>query len=392
MKNLLLQTIILIYCGIFIFCVSPAVGTAEVILSDDFSAWGKDYLFTTDDYSPPGSGLTLANGGFSATFDNITHYAGEVTTPGREGVTDRSFKVWRNSTFLYNFDGLLEYSEANLHTTRELYTRWYMKIPSDFTLSEGTCNMNYLKMWRYYFDENVGGSNMLPIYLNFNGSSFSNARMQVYGVGDSSGWHTLLSSIADIRDNQWHCHELRIKLNTEGNSDAEIQYWLDGVEKIHATNITLGANNNDYFSRLSFGIGNTGARNCPPTGEFQSTWRAIEYDDYVLSTEYVGTDGSRVVAGSGSGAKLNNAGALVLAHNNAIGYSLPGHSSVLLEIYNHCGELVRTLVNTDKAAGQYTVKWDGLNIHGSKVANGIYLCRMVIEGSQISAARMVYLR
>ncbi len=286
MKKLLYQLIILTCYGIFILCVRPAIGTAEIIFSDDFSSW-DDYLLSTDDWSPP-NGWTYANGGTSASFDGVLHYAGEVTTPGRNGSNDRSLKIWRHSTFYYDYDGSLEYREAALHTTRELYTRWYMKIPSDFTLAEGECNMGYLKMWRYNYDVNVAGTSN-EIYLNFNGSSFTGASMQVYAVGDT--WRTLLPSISEIRDDQWHCHELRLKLNTTGNSDAEIQYWLDGVEKAHITGLDFGAADNEYFSRCALGIGNTGARHCSSTGEFQSTWRAIEFDDYVLSTTYIGPDG-----------------------------------------------------------------------------------------------------
>ena len=288
MKKLLYQLIILICYGIIILCVRPAIGTAEIIFSDDFSSW-NDYLLSTDDYDPP-NGWTLANGGASASFDGVLHYAGEVTTPGRNGSNDRSLKTWRHSTFCYGYDGSLSYMEANLHTTRELYTRWYMKIPSDFTLSEGPCNMNFLKMWRYQYHVDVAGwTSGKVIYLGFNGSGFTNAAMQVYAVGDT--WHTLLPSISEIRDDQWHCHELRIKLNSEGSSNGEIQYWIDGVERKHVTDVAIGANNNEYFSRTSIGIGNNGAPFCTPMGEFQSTWRAIEFDDYVLSTTYIGPDG-----------------------------------------------------------------------------------------------------
>ena len=290
MKKILCQFIILIGCGAFILCANPAIGTAEVLFSDDFNTttWPTDYLLDSDDYSPPGS-WSLANGGSSANIDGTLHYAGEVTSPGRDGADDRALKVWRNGTFYENFDGLLEYSKATIHTTRELYTRWYMKIPSDFTLSEGSCNMNYLKMWRYLYDVNVGGDNLRPIYLNFNGASFTTANMALYGIGDR--WRTLIP-VSEIRDGQWHCHELRIKLNSSGNSDGEVQYWIDGVEKMHVTAASFGAADNEYFSQCQLGLGNTGARDCSPPGEFQSTWRAIEFDDFVLSTTYVGPEGN----------------------------------------------------------------------------------------------------
>ena len=55
-----------------------------------------------------------------------------------------------------------------------------------------------------------------------------------------------------------------------------------------------------------------------------------------------------------------------------IAYSLPEASKVTLKIYNITGQLVKTLVNDYKEAGNYKVIWDGRNNSGQKVAAGVY--------------------
>ncbi len=57
-----------------------------------------------------------------------------------------------------------------------------------------------------------------------------------------------------------------------------------------------------------------------------------------------------------------------------ITYQLPGNHRVRLEIFNSVGQKIRTLVNEQKAAGTYTVSWDGKDDSSKTVPAGIYLC------------------
>jgi tetratricopeptide (TPR) repeat protein len=59
-----------------------------------------------------------------------------------------------------------------------------------------------------------------------------------------------------------------------------------------------------------------------------------------------------------------------------IGYALPEAGHVLIEIYNILGQKIATLVEENKAAGNYTVKWRGFAAAGGKVPAGVYFCRM----------------
>lgn len=58
-----------------------------------------------------------------------------------------------------------------------------------------------------------------------------------------------------------------------------------------------------------------------------------------------------------------------------IWYDLPIQRRVTLSIYNMLGQKVRTLVNEIKAAGSYSVKWDGTNEEGKSLSSGLYFYR-----------------
>lgn len=61
----------------------------------------------------------------------------------------------------------------------------------------------------------------------------------------------------------------------------------------------------------------------------------------------------------------------------SITYDLPEASELItLRIYDVAGALVRSLVNSEKAAGRYTVTWDGQDEAGERVASGVYFYRL----------------
>ncbi len=58
----------------------------------------------------------------------------------------------------------------------------------------------------------------------------------------------------------------------------------------------------------------------------------------------------------------------------------PVTKPVSLRIYNPAGQLVRTLVDKQKAPGEYKVQWNGLNEQGKKVKSGIYFYKLNVDG------------
>lgn len=76
----------------------------------------------------------------------------------------------------------------------------------------------------------------------------------------------------------------------------------------------------------------------------------------------------------------------------ALRYGLDRPGAVSLRIYDARGGLVRTLVDRPLSeAGRWTVRWDGANDAGTRVASGVYFARLAAEG-RIVTRTMVLLR
>ena len=63
-----------------------------------------------------------------------------------------------------------------------------------------------------------------------------------------------------------------------------------------------------------------------------------------------------------------------------IRYTLSETGAVHLSLYNVSGQLIRTLVEGERAAGSYSVTWDGRDDAGRDVASGMYLGRLEVGG------------
>jgi hypothetical protein len=67
-----------------------------------------------------------------------------------------------------------------------------------------------------------------------------------------------------------------------------------------------------------------------------------------------------------------------------IQFSLPKNEYVSLVIYNIMGRRIRTLVDEDKEADNYTVIWDGCDSYGTRVATGIYFYQLLANDAVIT--------
>jgi len=72
-----------------------------------------------------------------------------------------------------------------------------------------------------------------------------------------------------------------------------------------------------------------------------------------------------------------------------IGFAVPRPTDVRLLVFDVAGRLVRTLVNGPVEAGSHVVDWDGRNVDGASVANGVYFYRLQAAGE--SATRKMIL-
>jgi hypothetical protein len=74
-----------------------------------------------------------------------------------------------------------------------------------------------------------------------------------------------------------------------------------------------------------------------------------------------------------------------------IRFSMSNTRWVSLKIYGSVGRWVRTLVDEEKPAGQYTVGWNGTDATGTEVASGVYFYR-IEAGEYTATKKMVVVR
>jgi hypothetical protein len=74
-----------------------------------------------------------------------------------------------------------------------------------------------------------------------------------------------------------------------------------------------------------------------------------------------------------------------------IEYTVRRSSPVELKIYNALGQLVKTLVDDYKNAGEYSVVWDGKNNSGKTVPSGSYFYRIKM-GDFTSTKKMIHIK
>ena len=74
-----------------------------------------------------------------------------------------------------------------------------------------------------------------------------------------------------------------------------------------------------------------------------------------------------------------------------IRYSVKDATPVTIGIYNMKGQLVKTLVNETKAAGDHTVVWNGTDASGRSVSSGMYYYKMY-AGKYSSTKKMILMK
>jgi len=307
----------IIFCCVLIF-LAIGISNAEIIIYENFDGDEWAAVNNCSDGSPGGglwTWIDMGAGCVTKTYNGKTHYAGEVSFPGRGG-SGRSLKQWRHtgSDFL-GYDGYLNSTVAS-NAYRDLYQRYYMKWPNGFTVPTGVGT----KFNRMYIgtDENphVGQISVIA-----EGPLNDNGHFYIYMPGMSTNYtwfKTQTFSELGVNDGNWHCIEYHYRINTSGKADGEFEMWIDGYmiplkydsypdkwtpsgestpgEKVYGEDAGLGvydisgAPSDFYYTKpIDPGIGNTGGGSSPYVCT-PDEWLAIEFDDYVVSTAYIGPD------------------------------------------------------------------------------------------------------
>jgi len=71
---------------------------------------------------------------------------------------------------------------------------------------------------------------------------------------------------------------------------------------------------------------------------------------------------------------------------------LKAQTYVTLKIYNLLGEEIRTLVNKNQQAGNYSVVWDGRDDFGRQVGSGIYFYRLKLNSGFSQTKKLILLK
>ena len=77
------------------------------------------------------------------------------------------------------------------------------------------------------------------------------------------------------------------------------------------------------------------------------------------------------------------------SESTVIRYVLPMESHVILKVYDIWGREVATLVNEIQRAGTYAIKWNGDNNATERLALGVYICNLSINGQCFSNKMLI---
>jgi len=82
--------------------------------------------------------------------------------------------------------------------------------------------------------------------------------------------------------------------------------------------------------------------------------------------------------------------------STTIHFNVGKRAKVSVVLFDVTGKEVTTLVNDDKEAGSYNVRWNGTASNGTSVASGTYFCRMLVtadDGSKtLETKRMALIK
>ena len=116
-----------------------------------------------------------------------------------------------------------------------------------------------------------------------------------------------------------------------------------------------------------------------------------------ITREGIEDDGEEAASKESSDANLPEGFELAQNYPNpfnpttTIDFSLPEAQHVTLEVVNIQGQVVRTLVDDVRSAGDHSVEWDATSDNGNRVASGVYFYRLS-AGDHVASRKMTFLK
>ena len=77
--------------------------------------------------------------------------------------------------------------------------------------------------------------------------------------------------------------------------------------------------------------------------------------------------------------------------STTIEYQVKKPQNVAINIFSINGELVKNLIDEQKASGNYSIKWDGTDNNGITVASGTYFYQIKLN-EFLQAKKMILLK
>ena len=74
-----------------------------------------------------------------------------------------------------------------------------------------------------------------------------------------------------------------------------------------------------------------------------------------------------------------------------IKYDLPGHTLVVMDIYDARGRKIKNLVYSEQTSGYHSIVWDATNQAGELVPAGVYIYR-INAGNNVQTKKMILVK
>lgn len=242
---------------------------------------------------PAGWSGWYQSGGVLGTVQGVTHWSGEIGSPGRGG-SGKCLRMWRAGTLFEDYTGALHAAHGSpfAPTANNFYVRWTMRLPAGIAMDFTRAGSNYQKLFR--LNTNAGDG---EIYFGINApykkpTIPAGAALQIAPflhtdpvLKYATSNYTVLApaEFAPLFDGQWHCYE--VHLNTPAKT---VEFWLDGRLKHRNIDLPMTAQSPTWLQH--FGMGNRASGTV-----VQESWQAWEFDDLVIADAYVGPPGGQAI-------------------------------------------------------------------------------------------------
>jgi len=265
----------------------------------------------------------------------------------------------------------------------------------------------------------------------------------VYELGDVTGLNQIWIAFRFYSDYSIAYEGVYVDwITIQKDYDAPVNYGAPEIWDTYLAN-EIDSNNNGFYESFSFEVDVDGvsssdatyrAEDCyisvyrDDTGAFLGEWGPFSFNDQWVSDNVIvgpfydlvgtntydfsftiwvendlGSDSDNILVDVEAGNVSNDDDFIVSTTSlmgnypnpfnptTSINYNLTENGNVSLKIYNVKGELVRTLLSQEQAAGNHSVVWDGNDNNGIQASSGIYFYNMK-TAVYSSTKRMIMLK